>query len=374
MMKSYTKAVVAVLFLSLTGALFAEGYDTPIKPFTLPSARIHGYGGPHAAYTDDINTLFVNPAALRTAKQISVLDLAFGTTGDVIGLGKVATDMLKSDDDLDYTTIGEFAEKTGGKLPLGVSAPGLALGYVGHGFGFGLFSREYVDAEVVGMNVKAAANIDVVLNGGYSFRLINTETHILDVGVAAKVFGRYGLERADNFLNIADHADAILEEVMDGATTYIGGGLDLGTTYTLGKFKAALVYNDVFSPAAVKRTTGDTWGVVESKMNIGLSYQVFGGKSIKLAAMADYRDIFNLFKQKDYRSRNPWLNLGIGVEAEFFNIISVQVGMNDMLPAAGIGFDLFIFEFVASIYGKELGNDPGVLSTYGLDAGILFRY
>jgi hypothetical protein len=359
----------------LTGTLFAEGFDTPIKPFTLPSARIHGYGGPHVAYTDDIGTLFINPAALKTAKQFSVLDLSVGTTGDVIGLGKFAME-LNSGTDIDYSTIGEFAEKTGGKLPLGVTFPALTLGYVGKGFGLGLFTHSYVDAEVIGMNVNAAVNMDAMLNLGFSFRIINAKSYTLDLGVMAKAFGRYGVESDSNLLTIADDVEAFVDEVMDGIAYYIGGGLDIGTTYTLGKFKAALVCNDVFSPAVIMKETGDdTWGVVEPKMNVGISYQLFDSRFIKLAFMADYRDIFNLFNQEDYRSRNPWLNLGVGLEAKLFNtFLSIQAGMNDMLPAAGIGINLFIFKVAASIYGKELGNDPGLMSTYGLDLGFLFRY
>jgi hypothetical protein len=125
----------------------------------------------------------------------------------------------------------------------------------------------------------------------------------------------------------------------------------------------------------MKETGANSWGVVEPRMNIGVSYELLNSRAVILTFMADYRDIFNLFKQKDYRSRNPWLNLGMGLEAGFFNnFLSIQLGMNDMLPAAGIGLNLFIFKVAASIYGKELGNDPGVLSTYGLDLGILFRY
>jgi hypothetical protein len=48
--------------------------------------------------------------------------------------------------------------------------------------------------------------------------------------------------------------------------------------------------------------------------------------------------------------------------------------MNDMLPALGIGFDLVICKLDFAYYGKELGKEPGKLSTYALDLGLLFRY
>jgi hypothetical protein len=357
------------------GMLFGEGFDTPIKPFTLPSARIHGYGGPHTAYTDDINTLFINPAALKTAKQFSVLDLSIGTTGDVLSLGQFAMDMMESGSDVDYTTIGDFAKKTGGKLPLGVGLPGLTLGYVGKGFGLGLFTNSYLDANVIGMDVNAAANVDAMLNIGFSFKIFDTKKHTLDVGVTGKAFGRYGMEIESDFLLIADDFDTLTDKLED-YTVYIGGGVDIGSIYTRGKLKAALVWNDVFSPAAIIKTAKekDSWGVVESKLNAGLSYKLLALSLLDLSVMADYRDIFNLFNQSDYRSRNPWLNLGVGVEAKLLKFISLRVGMNDMLPSFGVGFDLVIFKLAASIYGKELGNDPGVMSTYGLDCGILFRY
>jgi hypothetical protein len=48
--------------------------------------------------------------------------------------------------------------------------------------------------------------------------------------------------------------------------------------------------------------------------------------------------------------------------------------MNEMLPTVGIGLDLVVFKVDAAFYGKELGNEPGRLSTYAVDVGLLFRY
>lgn len=115
-------------------------------------------------------------------------------------------------------------------------------------------------------------------------------------------------------------------------------------------------------------------GYIKPNINLGVSYKLFDNSFLSWAVMADYRDLINLFRQKEYDSRNAWLNLSVGSELTLFKLVAIRVGLNEMLPAVGIGFDFFVLKLDAAFYGKELGNEPGKLSTYALDVGLLFRY
>jgi hypothetical protein len=346
----------------------------PVKPFLLPSARNNALGGPHVAYTNDLNSLFINPAALRTTKQLGIIDLNISTTGDIFRILPIITD---AGDGMDFKPIGDFAEKSGGKLPFGFDLRfPLAAGYINNGIGFGLFDRAYADIQITGTNVDVEANGDLVLTGGYA-RRFDIYGQTFDAGAVAKFVFRENASVSDTILSLANSTDNLTDKISENRI--FGGGINLGVTYYAldDKLKAALVWNDVVSPVYVNNISGPGESyltLIDSKMNIGASYSILELDFVKLSAMADYRDIFNLFKQDDYRSRNPWLNIGIGAEAKFFNIVSVRVGMTDMLPAVGLGIDAKICQIETAIYGIEKSHEPGLVSTYGFDIGLLFRY
>ena len=72
--------------------------------------------------------------------------------------------------------------------------------------------------------------------------------------------------------------------------------------------------------------------------------------------------------------RNPLLEIGIGVELVILEKLKLRMGLNEALPAAGFGIDLTFMQFDCSVYGKELGLEPGLNSVYAMDFAFLFRY
>jgi hypothetical protein len=378
-----------VLFLICTGGavLCASGLynaDHELAPFTMPSTRNLGLGGPHAAYTDDMSSLFINPGAFRTIKQISIAELSLGTYGDVFGLMDIARNL--DDSSKLVTTFSKLINESNGNIPLGFDLRGpISFGAIKNGWGWGVFNRIYGGAAVRGSTIQAWGNGDLMFNLGYSFRVLERGVHTLDAGVLGKVFGRIGFDTGPMTLSDLYAGEDIFAR-LNYAPFTIGGGLDMGLQYRMvDNFTAALTVNDLFSLGYVSyndlnlaSTTASApagyLGYIQPHINLGVSYKLFDNPIISWAVMADYKDLVNLFRQNKYGSRNGWLNLSFGTEATLFNLVSVRLGMNEMLPAVGLGFNLFICKLDAAFYGKELGNEPGQLSTYAMDIGLLFRY
>jgi hypothetical protein len=379
-------AVLAAVFFS-GSALFASGASETrgISPFSLPSSRNLALGGPHAAYTDDMNSLFINPAALRTIKQLSAAELSLGIYGDSMGL----IDVLKNVNDTDKLadTLSHFITKSNGAIPLGFDMRGpIAFGRIKNGWGWGVFDRYYGGAQVTGKNIQAWNKAELMFTMGHAFRIVDIGVHTLDAGAVGKVFTRMEINSGPVSLTELISGNDILKDRFNYAPFTLGTGIDVGFQYRLvDNFTAALTVNDFFSLAYVTffdlklhSHTGSPpapyMGFIEPTINLGVSYKIVDSPLIGWAVMADYKDLANLFLQNNYDVRNGWLNLSVGTELTLFKHVVLRAGMNEMLPAVGIGFDLVVFKLDAAFYGKELSNEPGGRSTYAMDVGLLFRY
>ena len=113
----------------------------------------------------------------------------------------------------------------------------------------------------------------------------------------------------------------------------------------------------------------------ERRLDLGFLYRIHSSFLDRYISnwviLADYHDFLDLMS---LIPRNPVLNVGIGMELTVLEVLNLRIGIADALPAAGIGIDLSFMQLDCSIYGKELGLDPGIQSTYGLDISLLFRY
>jgi hypothetical protein len=261
----------------------------------------------------------------------------------------------------------------------------VSLGWVGRGLGLGIFNRTKTDIVLSGTKLRPKVSEDILLVGGYSFRLINQTNHVFDAGFVGKGFFRGTMSLDTSLFNIMD----IMQDPFNHPiTTYLGLGLDLGLRYTFaGALSAALVCYDVYSPALATNydsyddfINGINPGIpayttVARRLALGFAYKIkspFLDRYISgLSVMADYKDFLDLLS---LIPRNPILNVGIGVELVVLNVLSLRLGIADALPAAGFGIDLSYFKLDCAIHGKELGLDPGLQPVYALDIGLLFRY
>jgi hypothetical protein len=363
---------LAGLFLVL--GVLVPAFAEDMAPLAMPSTRSLGMGGTHVAYTDDVYALFVNPAALQNANQGSVVDVAPGVVGPFFDLLDLAT---SSGDDL-IGALGDFAAKTKGKIPLGVDLRfPLSAGYTGNGLGFGLWNRFNLDLRVIGTDIDAAALADVIMNFGMSFNILNMGNHVVDAGFVVKPFlrakGDMNMTALDAIGGDSDLFDKFNVPLIAGA------GLDLGFMYRFFKDLAVgITIDDVYTGGGrVATLFGDDDGVsayrVPITLNMGAAYTLQPLPWLSLAFMLDYRDVINLFSAGNYTKKNPILNLALGTEIGILQFFKLRFGLNEMLPAVGIGLEAKAFQFNVAIYGKELGLEPGGFSTYGLDVSIAIR-
>jgi hypothetical protein len=366
------KLLILFLAFGVLSASFAED----MAPLSLPSTRSLGMGGTHVAYTDDVYALFVNPAALQRANQGSGFEISPAFTGPLFDLIDLATS--STGDDL-TGSLGDFAKESGGKIPIGFELRGpLSIGYTANGLGFGLWDRVHVDATVIGTDISAAVTSDVIANFGMSFGILSLGNHEVDAGFVAKPFLRAKAGMSVTALDaVGGGLDNIIEQF--NVPLILGAGFDLGFMYRFYRMlSVGLTIDDVYTGGSrISTLYGTDDGVssyrVPTTLNVGAAFSIQPISILGLAVMLDYRDVTNLFNADDYTKRNPILNMALGVEMTLIEFIRLRVGLNEMLPSAGIGLGTKGFQFNAAIYGRELSNEPGGFSTYALDLSIAIR-
>lgn len=379
--RNYTRAS-AVLFalFFLSSPLFAQT-DAPGIPV---SPRLAAIGGLHAADLSGFDSLFVNPAGLADAAAVwSYSRIAMNAAGPIFDMANMAlsgTDILSN-----LTSLLDSQGRLYTAMDL--STP-IAFGYVGRGLGVSVFNRTYmvINAPSVGTAYLTFGE-EVLLTGGYARRFSVGEGQILDVGVSLKGFLRNEFAWTGALTNV----DTAFTDVT-GAVPYnivTGIGLDAGALWSFGDFALALAARDLFSPYISSsytsydgfkadpsaNKTGTETDTLPIDLSLGFRWSPrwdfllrSGGE---LTLLVDYKNILGLFRILD---RNPILELSLGAEAVILEILSVRAGIQDALPAAGFGMDLQIFDLSLSMYGKELGLEPGQRPVFNLLFALDFRY
>jgi hypothetical protein len=364
------KIVGFFLVFGVLSASFAED----MAPLAMPSTRSLGMGGTHVAYADDVYALFVNPAALQRANQGSGFEFSPAFVGPLFKLIDLAGSV---DGDL-IGALGDFAADTGGKIPINFDLRGpLSVGYTANGLGFGLWDRVHGEATFIGTDIDALVFADLILNFGMSFSVLSLGSHEVDAGFVVKPFLRAKAEKGASALDAINGADVLFDNF--NVPLIAGAGLDLGFMYRFHEdLSAGMTIDDVYTAGGrVATVYGDDDGVssyrVPATLNLGAAYVLRPLPWLSAAFMLDYRDVANLFQAGDFTKRNPILNLALGIELSLLQFLKLRVGLNEMLPAAGVGIEAKAFQLNFAIYGRELGNEPGGFSTYGLDLSIAVR-
>jgi len=349
----------------------------------MPSARFAALGGPHVAMADDFYSIFLNPAAFVGVEDtFSAAEFTLTTYGPMLELMDLLMDNAGSDLDLDISDLigpGGFAAgfELGGPL---------SLGWVGRGLALGIFNRLRISATVGGIMLRPFVSGDLLFVGGYAFRAVEKNGHILDAGFLGKGFFRGALNLEASIFD----AGALLDDPLyRPVNTYLGVGLDLGLSYNVREnLTVALVCYDVYSPALVTTYASfsnfieragssgpSSHATVKRRLDLGAQYRIRSNLIdryiSRFTVMASYRDFLDFFS---LIPRNPILNAGLGAEIVVLNALSFRFGITDALPAFGFGLDLSFMTLDCAIYGRELGLDPGVQSVYALSIGLLFRY
>lgn len=380
-----TAALVLVSGIMLVPSLCAE----TLSPFSFPSPRELSMGGSHAALADDYTVLLTNPAGLAsTPREVMAGDLGLRLVGPVFDILDI---YVNSSSDIQTAVMNLLADN-GYKLYLGFDLSGpLALGYVGKGLGFGLFNKTAFSVNAASaVNIGAYLNEDIMLAGGYAFRFELGDGHLLDLGLGAKGYVRGTVGTTMGILEVAELFDDPMSILAESFVLTTGIGFDLGLRWSWKSLAAGLVCRDLFSPAivttyssaegffndpAASRIGDPDYMFVDRRLDasfawkpeLGVLDRVFD--SITLAL--DYRDILALFEPA---SRNPILNVGLGLELRMLEIATVRAGINEALLTCGAGIDIGVCKFGVSVLGTELGREPGYRPTYNLVIDFSFRF
>jgi len=368
---------IFIIFLAVLMAfpVFAERVAMP--PLAMPTAASNGFGGTHVAYTDNVFALLVNPAAMMRTRQRSFFTLAPSVFNPqaTFDISKSVMDMVSSSDTTNFGNMADTLSKQEGKIALGVELREfpLSIAWVANGFGFGLWNRTFVKADIIGDYVKADVYSDVMLPVGFAFKILDLNRHTIDGGLTLKPFVRVKAAQQAYITDLMDDADFDFN-----IPVIAGGGLDMGLLYRWGKvLQVGFTFTDIFSQGTVMADLGDIKDTnsyyIPFAMNAGVSFNFKLG-IIGLVLAADWRDIGNAFDQNDYlNNRNYLLDFGIGAQISLFDVVYFRVGMNEMLPAAGLGLNLGALKIDLAYYGREFGYEPGQLSTAVVDLSISIR-
>ena len=383
--------IITLLFCAATG--FTQMNTMP--HFEIPTARSSGMGGTHVAYTDNVFSLLVNPAAMMRVEQQSIIALspALFNPETISGFVSLMRPVLTSSNDQSEMrkAIGKAANiisEENGKLYLGMDVREfpLSIAWVSNGLGFGIWDRIYVNPNVIGTTLVLEACIDLITPVGVAFKILDTGHHNVDAGIVIKPFLRA----------MASERMAILSMIIDedsfdfSVPMLIGAGFDIGFMYRwkLG-LSAGLTFSDIGNTTGkiVKDFTSDASGSykVPFSLNWGVAYDFRVGnfwetapdflKNFGVTAAFDWKDFNNAFKQDDYTRKNAALGIGAGIQLAMGknDLFKFRVGMNECLPSFGFGLDIGSLEMDFAYYGKELGREPGQMSVAVLELTFAVR-
>jgi hypothetical protein len=345
-----------------------------IEPPDFTTARQWSMGGRHVALADDSSVLLTNPAGLADApRSLSLADLGLRMIGPVFEIAD-----LVAGGDLSTASLVNFLDENDYKVYAGLDLTGpLALGYTGGGLGFGMFNKTRFIVNVASaVSIKVSAGEDVLLAGGYAHRF-DLGSHELDVGVTAKGFVLGETSGSRGIVETVDLVSSPGDVLGDPFTLTTGVGIDVGLRWAWKQLSAGLVCRDLFSPALATvypsaaecfGSSGEsTYVSLDRSLDFGVAWKPelgrLGEVMDHLVIAADYKDILDLWS---LTPRNPILNASIGMETQVLNIVTLRAGIEDALLAAGVGIDLSVFTMNLSVFGTELGLEPGDRPCYNL--------
>ncbi|MGI5173859.1 hypothetical protein H0R92_09705 [Treponema sp. OMZ 840] len=376
-MKKFAKFSI-YLYVCLCAVVSAFAY-TPHR-IEAVDTRSEAFGGPYFTDSSSVYALFTNPSALAFAENKTLWPplAAVGMGGPLDKMFKLGMDILtKKVDTNDPAALSvpllDMIGDSGFNLNMRIGGP-LTFGAIRNNFGWGFVNTLYAHGNVYSLmksDIRAGGDLGFV--AGYGFPLDLGVAGVLSVGVS----GRSMVQLQANYVKGVAELFAGTGNPLSSVPVYLsfGFGFDMGVQYKIfDMLSIALVWQDAYAPLWIKkfetveqfaafRGSPFKYAQAESKLGAGveLDFPVAEAtKNIvsKLTVYADYNNLWPILQKKTFY-RNPILELSFGAEAVLFKVLAVRAGVNDMYPAAGLGLNLGKFKIDASVFGKELGFEPG---------------
>ncbi|MBT3273787.1 MAG: hypothetical protein HN368_11560 [Spirochaetales bacterium] len=389
--KSKTICLAALL---ICGAYTFGFTQSTVAAVGMPSARTAAVGGVHAASSDDLSSIFANPAGFISAEpMISLAEITVGVRGPIFDIAGIAIQGMSQDISALLASESVLSLVTNLFAAVELLGP-INFGYLGRGLGFGFFNTTDIEfSSKSPLTITGTAREQVTLAGGYAFRIPLAEgTNSLDIGFLLKGSLRGEVEITKTLLELPDLFTSIsFDTVTDEPFLFTTGmGIDAGIRFAFSDvFSFGIVGKDLYTPTMSQSYptvnsfidgTGTpvlSYGLVPLDLTAGLMFSPRLGRIgqfiNELAFMADYSDILD-FLTHPATARNPILHASLGAELRMLEILMLRAGFNDGLFAAGLGIDLSIVGIHIAMYGNELSTEPGIRPIYNAQIGIELRF
>ena len=391
----HRQALTLLLSLALLCAAALPAFAAePETAGEILSARTSAMGGTHVGLADDLDTLFANPAGFRSAApEVTYLRLALDLSGPLFDLAGIVAEGMAGTPAEDLLARSDVKELMKSLYTAAHLLGPVSFGYVGNGWGLGMFNRTGFSAETRGTvpTVTASFEEELTLAGGYSFRLPLPDSldATLDLGLMLKTFVRSRFTTTQDLLGFLSMSDPSSFLASEPFRLTVGVGADLGLLYTWHRwFSAGLVVQEhpagalVFDYPSLQGFLDGADAVRSTEM---LPVNVTAGITVRaplgaasrylrdLSISLDYHDLLE-FLSRPEDAANPILHVGLGAEVVLLEILALRAGFYQGLLSAGLGLDLHGVELDLAVFGRELSTEPGLRPVFNLLLGMQIRH
>lgn len=339
----------SLIGLTITITIAAQAAQAGERFEFYNGVRSLGMGGAGVAVVNDETALLVNPAGLGKLRDyfITVADPEIEGNGNTASIaGSALMDSFDPQVILDtLNDPGNLEKHYHSKLQV---FPSIVV----PNFGFGLYGRYAMDAEVDATNTNYTLNYfnDYALVFGFNFRLWDG---MIKIGATARATNRVEIQRTDI------PANSLGLSVSGLASEGVGVGADVGIMLA-----APIVWLPTI--AAVWRDAGDTSYNLKDGMFTGsvtvpahtpgtvdAAFALFPilGKKTRMTFTGEYRDVMNVLEEEDSAKK-----IHGGIEFNFSDAVFVRAGYNQRYWTAGLEFQMLNYQLQAATYGEEIGT------------------
>ncbi len=384
---------ISFFVLASIGAVFAADYYA--EDIYIPSGIDSGLGGPYPTDNGGLETIFANPAGFQSADSgFTFADLTIQLKGPVFDIASLVIGIVTGEGDASTILSSPSTQELLDNLYAGFTIGGpIYFGYVGDGFGFGLFnSTDFLVRDRGPLTISISLEEQILLAGGYSFRipLTEDEEHSIDLGLMLKGGVNGMIEVKKSLFELPGvitnfSPDLFYTEPFE-FTAQIG--LDAGFLYTWdGMLSAGISFQDCYSPTLKHVYQGglnsfleagpktEYKGIIPFKMNAGIelnpSIPIIERWISNFRFMLAYDDILDFWLYPS-EADNWLLHTKVGLEITMLEIFDIRVGLSGGLLNAGLGLDLQVFKLNAAMFGEEMASQPGTNPVYNLVIAFTF--
>lgn len=380
------KHIIGVLLLM---GIFSAGFAFTPHRIDPVDIRADGMGGSYFTDSESFYTLFSNPAGLAFAGEKTLWPpiISMGLGGPLEEIKDLGMNLIKGDEDNQDGMVDDLLGMLGDAgLNLNVRIGGpLTFGAIRNNFGWGFVNAISVDARVPSItksDIKALFDLGLVF--GYAVPIDLGFLGKLSIGFSARGIAQAQASYTEGVTALMDFDVAKLP-----LSTTFGVGFDMGVQYRLlNLVDVAVVWRDVYTATWTQTHNVESFNFggsteyekLESKLGVGVGFdipieRITANIISHLGVHLNYNDLWPLFNaKKEPVYRNPALELSVGAELVLFDVIALRVGINEMYPAAGLGIYIGGFRIDFSIYGRELGLEPGYTPQLNMGLSMTIQY